>query len=110
MSRLGTRMCGRLVAPVAVVAVLALAGQAAMVRRGVTGPVRYTVKAGDTLTRIAARYNVTVQQVAQANGVGNIHRIRIGDTLVIPVAATTNAATTRTGRRSIEPVTWNTSA
>ena len=34
------------------------------------------------ITAIAARYKVSIQQVAQANGIGNIHRIRIGDTLL----------------------------
>jgi murein DD-endopeptidase MepM/ murein hydrolase activator NlpD len=85
------RFLSRLIAPVVAVAVLALAGQAAMSRKGAVGTARYTIRAGDTLTGIAARYKVSVQQVAQANGVGNIHRIRIGDTLVIPAAASTSA-------------------
>jgi N-acetylmuramoyl-L-alanine amidase len=87
------RFLSRLVAPVLAVAVLALAGQAAMTRKGVAGPVRYTVRKGDTLTAIAAHYKLTIQQVAQANGIGNIHRIRIGDNLLIPIAATADAST-----------------
>jgi soluble lytic murein transglycosylase-like protein len=85
------RFLTRLIAPIVAVGVLALAGQAAMTRKGMTGPVKYTIRKGDTLTAIAAHYNVTIQQVAQANGIGNIHRIRIGDTLVIPIAATPTA-------------------
>ena len=85
------RFLTRLVAPIVAVAVLGLSGQAALTRKGVGGPVRYTIRKGDTLTAIAAHYNVSIQQVAQANGLGNIHRIRIGDMLVIPIAASPNA-------------------
>ncbi len=44
----------------------------------------YVVHAGDTLARIAARYGVTVQAIALANGITNINLIRVGQRLVIP--------------------------
>lgn len=47
------------------------------------GTVRYTVKAGDTLYAIAARYNTTVQRIVSANGLSNPNLIRVGQVLVI---------------------------
>ncbi len=44
----------------------------------------YTVRAGDTLTRIAARYRVSVATLARVNGIVNINRIYIGQVLCIP--------------------------
>ncbi|MGQ9888479.1 MAG: LysM peptidoglycan-binding domain-containing protein [Aggregatilineales bacterium] len=48
--------------------------------------VRYTVRAGDRLSRIARRYNTTVACIAQANGIRNPDLIYIGQALVIPAA------------------------
>lgn len=44
----------------------------------------YIVRAGDTLFRIAQRYDVSVQQIASANGISNINYLSIGQTLIIP--------------------------
>jgi LysM repeat protein len=45
--------------------------------------VRYTVRPGDTLISIAARFNTTVKKIKAANGLtGNV--IRVGQVLVIP--------------------------
>jgi LysM repeat protein len=44
----------------------------------------YVVHAGDTLARIATRYGVTVQAIAQANRIANINLVRVGQRLVIP--------------------------
>ena len=52
----------------------------------VTGSVVYTVKAGDTLSAIAARYRTTVAAIAAANGVRNVNFIYVGQKLVIPGA------------------------
>jgi LysM repeat protein len=49
------------------------------------GPVTYLVQAGDTLGRIAERYNVTVGEIAAANNISDIHRLDVGQTLIIPV-------------------------
>jgi LysM repeat protein len=51
---------------------------------GSGGGAAYIVHAGDTLARIAARYGVTVQAIAQANRITNINLIRVGQRLVIP--------------------------
>jgi N-acetylmuramoyl-L-alanine amidase len=47
----------------------------------------YTVQLGDTLGQIAARYGVSVDTLAQANGIANPSFIVEGQTLTIPGAA-----------------------
>lgn len=44
----------------------------------------YTIKSGDTLSAIAKRYNVSVQQLAQANGIADPNKIYAGKTIKIP--------------------------
>jgi LysM repeat protein len=45
----------------------------------------HTIEGGDTLSRIAQRYGVTVEAIMQANGFTDRNRVlRIGDRLVIP--------------------------
>ncbi|GAB4521503.1 MAG: hypothetical protein OHK0046_32950 [Anaerolineae bacterium] len=44
----------------------------------------YTVRAGDTLRAIAARYNVELQALATTNNIQNINRIFVGQVLTIP--------------------------
>lgn len=48
-----------------------------------TCPVHYRVQRGDNLTRIAARYGVSVWQIQQWNRIPNPNRIYVGQTLVI---------------------------
>ena len=51
-----------------------------------TAPVvRYRVRAGDTLSEIAQKYNVTVRAIMQANGLKN-ETIIEGEELIIPSA------------------------
>ena len=45
---------------------------------------QHIVKAGDTLTKIAALYGVSVQQLATANKLTNANVIRVGQLLTIP--------------------------
>lgn len=56
----------------------------------------YTVKAGDTLNAIAARYNTTAAQIAAANNIANINLISIGQVLKIPGTGTTTPPPTTT--------------
>ena len=49
-----------------------------------TSTTRYTVQAGDTLYRIAARYATTVTAIANANNIADPNVIRPGQVLVIP--------------------------
>jgi lysozyme len=48
-----------------------------------SGNAVYIVQPGDTLFRIAARYNTTITTIAQLNGITNVNLIRIGQRLVI---------------------------
>src|SRR5438874_948027 len=74
------------------VGLLALGGQAATTAANVkSARTTYVVKAGDTLSSIAARYGTTVGAIARANGISNANRIVIGRKLAIP--ATSGAAT-----------------
>lgn len=49
----------------------------------------YTVQRGDTLGRIATRFNTTVQAIASLNGIANPNRIFAGQVLKIPGGGTT---------------------
>lgn len=44
----------------------------------------YVVQAGDNLTEIAARFGVSLTELAQVNGITNINVVSIGDELRIP--------------------------
>ncbi len=50
--------------------------------------IKYTVKPGDTLTSIAAKYKVTIQAIMTANNLKD-ETIRAGDVLVIPLPGPT---------------------
>ncbi len=48
-------------------------------------PLVYTVKSGDTLSKIASKYKVTVDQILQANPkITNPNKIKPGDLITIP--------------------------
>lgn len=52
----------------------------------------YTVKAGDTLSAIAARHHTTYAQLAAVNGIAPTATLKIGQTLRLPAAGTAVAA------------------
>jgi TolB protein len=56
----------------------------------------YTVKRGETLSEIASRFGVSVQAIADANGISNPALIRPGQVLIIPVPGRTPTAATPT--------------
>lgn len=45
----------------------------------------YTVVAGDTLGSIAERYGISVEEIAAANDLGNIHTLDVGQQLLLPL-------------------------
>ena len=49
------------------------------------GPVVHIVRWGENLTQIAARYGVSVYDIAQANALADLNRIYVGQRLVIPL-------------------------
>ncbi len=48
-------------------------------------PRSYRVKSGDTLGRIARRFNVTIEQLQCANDIRNPNSLSVGATLTIPI-------------------------
>lgn len=48
-----------------------------------------TVKSGDTLGKIAARLGVTLKALADANGIPDVNKIRVGQVLTVPDAPAT---------------------
>ena len=69
--------------------VLDIAGKAAAVQAAVNGSSAstgrtYTVKAGDTLSGIAAKYGTSYQKLAQINGIPNPNLIHVGQTIKLP--------------------------
>jgi murein DD-endopeptidase MepM/ murein hydrolase activator NlpD len=50
-------------------------------------PIEHVVQSGDTLFRIAERYDTTVEAIAEANGISDPSRIAVGQTLLIPATA-----------------------
>lgn len=65
----------------------------------------YVVQPGDTLSRIAARFNTSVAALAQLNGIANPNIIRPGQRLVIPVTSGggSSPAATQVGLTSATP-------
>ncbi|WP_214695752.1 MULTISPECIES: LysM peptidoglycan-binding domain-containing protein [unclassified Exiguobacterium] len=59
-----------------------------------TTTVKYTVKSGDTLYKIATMYNTTVSKIAAANKITNINLISVGQVLIIPGTTVTPPPTT----------------
>lgn len=55
------------------------------------GSTSYTVKRGDTLSKIANQYDTSVRAIKAANSMTS-DLIRVGDTLVIPVGANANTS------------------
>lgn len=46
---------------------------------------RHKVKRGETLSTIAARYEISVSELKRINSIRNVHRIRAGHLILIPV-------------------------
>jgi soluble lytic murein transglycosylase-like protein len=49
------------------------------------GTLSYVVQPGDSLSVVAKRFSMSTKDLAAANQIKNIHRVRIGATLTIPV-------------------------
>lgn len=58
--------------------VLALAGAATLATAG------YTVQPGDTLSELSQRFDVSARRLAQANSIGDLDRIYVGQRLSVP--------------------------
>lgn len=56
-----------------------------------TGEIVYTVKSGDTLSGIAAKYGTTYQKLAEYNGISNPNVISVGQKIRIPGTGSSTA-------------------
>jgi LysM repeat protein len=67
----------------------------------------YVVRTGDNLFRIGLAHNLTVDQLAAANGITNVNAIQIAQVLCIPAAGSfgTGGPTTSTGNSAVPPAT-----
>jgi LysM repeat protein len=50
-------------------------------------PASHEVRAGETLSEIAAAYGVSMAELMALNGIGNANHIRVGDELLLPESA-----------------------
>ncbi|WP_283574039.1 LysM peptidoglycan-binding domain-containing protein [Limosilactobacillus ingluviei] len=65
----------------------------------------YTVKAGDTLSAIAAAHGTSYEVLAQANGISNPNEIYVGQTLKFTAPTRTTSVTTTSAKRGAYTVT-----
>ena len=69
--------------------------------------VRHTVKRGETLSSIAARYSVPVDVISRTNRLKNVDRIYVGLELVVPTTETAaRVSSAGTSRNQGEPSTY----
>ncbi len=68
-----------------------------------TSATTYTVRAGDALSRIAARHGVTLAAIEAANGIADPNRIVVGQRLTIPAGAAPAPPTATPPRRPRPP-------
>lgn len=66
-----------------------------------SGGTSYTVRPGDTLGAIAARYGTTVGALASANGIVNPSLIRVGQVIQIPAGGSVSPALPASGSKQI---------
>jgi LysM repeat protein len=70
----------------------------------------YTVKAGETLSEIAAQFGLTVQELAEANDITNTALVQAGQVLVIPPQQATAVAQAGGPTATWTPIVLNTRA
>jgi len=46
--------------------------------------ITYTVRAGDTLAKIAGQFGTTVEEIVEANDIEDPNRIEVGQVLIMP--------------------------
>lgn len=74
--------------------VASVAFAAALIAPAVANADSYTVKSGDTLSKIASTYNTTVEQLSALNGISNVDFITVGQILELDSTASTTETTT----------------
>ncbi len=71
--------------------------------RQTTTVARHSVKRGETLSTIAARYNVSATELSRANGLRNMNKIYVGMSLTIPGRGDAVVEATPTERKAPTP-------
>lgn len=66
-------------------------------------PSSYTVRRGDTLYSIAARYDVDYRELARFNGIGNDYRILVGQVIRFPNRATASKSPLARPTPAVQP-------
>lgn len=64
----------------------------------------YTVKAGDTLARIATKHHTTVKAIAALNGLKSQNSLKVGQKLKLPAGKSSGAASSATPSAATTPV------
>lgn len=78
-----------------------LAGQVLTIPANAANPPNvHIVQAGENLYRIALRYGITWQELAQLNGITDPTTLRVGQRLILPAGATGNQPTGPSGTRT----------
>lgn len=78
-----------------------MAGQVLTIPAGAANPPNvHIVQPGENLYRIALRYGITWQELAQLNGITDPTTLRVGQRLVLPSGATGNQPTAPSGTRT----------
>ena len=80
-----------------------VAAAAALIAPAVANADSYTVKSGDTLSKIAVTYNTTVEKLASTNQIANVDFITVGQILELDSEATAAATTTETAAVEAAP-------
>jgi LysM repeat protein len=68
----------------------------------------YTVKAGETLSEIAARFGLSVEELAEANGITNPALIGVGQSLIVPGPGSTSAPVASLPTPTWTPIVFST--
>lgn len=69
------------------------------------GAKSYTIRSGDSLSKIASRCGVTTREIQELNGITNPNKIRIGQKLILPPYAKVPTGTSSAPPPSTPPVT-----
>ncbi len=69
------------------------------------GTVRYTMRPGDTLYKVARQHKTTVADLMAANGLADANAIRVGHVLAIPDSK--KSASQKTGQKGVKTVAYS---
>jgi membrane-bound lytic murein transglycosylase D len=62
----------------------------------------HRVRQGETLSHISARYGVSISGIAEVNRIRNIHRLRLGQDLIIPLTDRKGLVSTESRKKALK--------